>query len=152
MLVFVSDMHLTDQTLAPSVCPEALEQLTKEVRQIAKKVKKVKLIFLGDIFDVLRSSHWLVKISGDSFLYTPVSIRPWHAVDAPLERVVSTILADIKKSYLYFFKELSGIENVESIWVSGNLPTEYPYLLLDFSGKHKKRKDLKEKKHYWKKD
>lgn len=120
MLVFVSDMHLTDQTLAPSVCPDALEQLTKEVRQIAKKAKKVKLIFLGDIFDVLRSSRWLVKISGDSFLYTPVSIRPWHAVDAPLERVVSTILADIKKSYLDFFEELSGIENVESIWVSGN--------------------------------
>ncbi len=63
---------------------------------------------------------FLISISGNSFLYTPVSIRPWHAVDAPLERVVSTILADIKKLYLYFFEELRGIENVESIWVSGN--------------------------------
>lgn len=120
MLIFVSDMHLTDQTLAPSVPLDALSRLTEEVKQVAKKAQTVELILLGDIFDVLRSSRWLVKVSGKTFLYTPVSIRPWSAIDTPIERVVSTILEGIKNSYEIFFKEIRQIENVKLSWVPGN--------------------------------
>lgn len=120
MLIIVSDMHLTDQTLAPSVPLKALEQFMVEVKRIADKAKSVEIVLLSDIFDVLRSSHWLVKISGANLMYVPVDIRPWHAVDTPIERIVSTILSDIKKSYSTFFEEIRRLDNVKLSWVPGN--------------------------------
>jgi len=120
MLVVVSDMHLTDQTLAPSVPPEALARLTQEIRKLAGETKSLELILLGDIFDLLRSSRWLVKTYGDSLKDAPEDIRPWHSVDSPVEDVVATILLDMQSFYGTFFENLAKIENVKLTWVPGN--------------------------------
>lgn len=123
MLIIVSDMHLTDQTLAPSVPIETLERFLEEVKKIAAGRKSVEMILLGDIFDVLRSSRWLVNISRESSnnrIHIPVNVRPWHAVDHPLERIVSVILDDIRKTCGFFFEELKQIGNMTTTWVPGN--------------------------------
>jgi len=73
MLIFVSDLHLTDQTLAPSVPLNALDYLLNLVKSNSKSRNDIHLILLGDIFDVLRSSRWLVKLSRDKWLDTPES-------------------------------------------------------------------------------
>lgn len=122
MLIFVSDMHLTDQTLAPPVPLDALERFLEEIKLLSRKSKEnIEIVFLGDIFDVLRSSQWLVKeITGPDFLYVPRDIRPWKVIDRPLERIVSIILEGINKSYGCLFEELRHIENVKLSWVPGN--------------------------------
>jgi UDP-2,3-diacylglucosamine pyrophosphatase LpxH len=120
MLLIVSDIHLTDQSLAPSVPVCALEKLIEEIKRISEKSKSVELIMLGDVFDVLRSSKWLVRVTSEGLIDIPESIRPWESIDSPLERVVFNILTDIKKGYGVFFSELNRLEQVNVSWVPGN--------------------------------
>jgi UDP-2,3-diacylglucosamine pyrophosphatase LpxH len=119
MLCFISDMHLTDQTLAPNVPKKALDTFIEKIKELSEREKTVDLIMLGDIFDILRSSEWLFMLSGETIV--PVEgISPWDSIDDPIERTVSRILEGIKREYGGFFNQLKEIENVNVTWVPGN--------------------------------
>ncbi len=118
MLMFVSDIHLTDQTLAPPVPLEALGKFVEYVKKTAPTADRIEIVLLGDIFDVLRSCYWLVRISQEDFV--PAEIRPWDSIDYPVERVVKTILNGIKAKYKPFFDSLNNINKVTITWIPGN--------------------------------
>lgn len=68
MIVFISDIHLTDGTSGETINAGAFEKFAMYVRDMAKKAeaKNLEIVLLGDIFDVIRSDYWLKG-----------NIRPW---------------------------------------------------------------------------
>ncbi|MGA9754144.1 MAG: hypothetical protein WBV23_03290 [Desulfobaccales bacterium] len=81
MLVFISDLHFVDGTAGEhNLSPRAFEYFFEDLVAIATKpsneIKEVKIVLLGDIFDLLRTTNW--------FGY-PVDERPWgtneHAIE-----------------------------------------------------------------------
>ncbi|OGP75135.1 MAG: hypothetical protein A2Y80_08485 [Deltaproteobacteria bacterium RBG_13_58_19] len=79
MLVFISDLHFVDGTAGEHNIPSrAFEYFFDDLVAIAhkptNKIKEIKIVLLGDIFDLLRTENW--------FDY-PVEERPWgHKEDA----------------------------------------------------------------------
>ena len=74
MLVAFSDLHLTDESTAINVNPEAFSNvLQKEIEHnySRKGLQEIVLVLLGDIYDLVRTDYWL-KISEDE--------RPWFGV------------------------------------------------------------------------
>jgi UDP-2,3-diacylglucosamine pyrophosphatase LpxH len=104
MLVFISDVHLTDGTSGTTIVPRAFDKLCRSLNDIIRKpdksnIKKVDIILLGDIFDVIRSSLWLRP--ENTGIESPV--RPWSdATDTDsqgwnLQKYTETIVDTIIK-------------------------------------------------------
>ena len=81
MLVFISDLHFVDGSAGEhNLSHRAFEYFFEDVAAIAakssNKIKELKIVLLGDIFDLLRTTNW--------FSY-PVAERPWgtdeHAIE-----------------------------------------------------------------------
>ena len=81
MLVFISDLHFVDGSAGEhNLSPRAFDYFFDDLTAIANKpsndIKEIKLVLLGDIFDLLRTEGW--------FGY-PVDERPWgtneHAIE-----------------------------------------------------------------------
>jgi len=72
MLVLVSDLHITDETTANNVNPEALELLGADILETAERrgAREIHLVLLGDILDLVRTDYW--HRSG-----IPMRLRPW---------------------------------------------------------------------------
>ena len=71
MLVFISDLHMTDKTSGMQFVPvEAFQRAFGEIAQHAINAgsAKVELIFLGDVFDLVRTTQWFD---------IPLAERPW---------------------------------------------------------------------------
>ncbi len=72
MLVFVSDIHLTDGapegTSTATIRSGAFQKFTLYLEDMAKtaKAKEIRIVLLGDILDLIRSEYWLRS-----------TIRPW---------------------------------------------------------------------------
>lgn len=70
MLVFVSDLHLCDGTLGDTVTSGVFKEFADSVKRIVEKddsnIKELQVVFLGDIFDLIRSQQW-----------EKTKIRPW---------------------------------------------------------------------------
>ncbi|MDH5541615.1 MAG: metallophosphoesterase [Nitrospinota bacterium] len=68
MLVFISDLHLTDGSSGETINAGAFRKFTTVVGEMVEKAKadSLEIVFLGDIFDVIRSSVW-----------STTTIRPW---------------------------------------------------------------------------
>ena len=87
MLALISDLHFCDGTAtAGNVAPEVFALALREIYEIASHVARardrptrVDLVFLGDIFDLLRTERWFVDREGGS---VPLSERPWGSADA----------------------------------------------------------------------
>jgi UDP-2,3-diacylglucosamine pyrophosphatase LpxH len=78
MLVFVSDLHLTDGSSGTTIHPRAFCKLSQLLLDIIgdpqkTKIKKIHLVLLGDIIDVIRSDFWLRQEKGQP----GKPIRPW---------------------------------------------------------------------------
>ena len=64
MLVIVSDLHLVDETAGKhNLPPDAftsvlLEDLASHIKDTDKKIQEIKLLLLGDIFDLIRTQQW----------------------------------------------------------------------------------------------
>ncbi len=72
MLVLVSDLHITDETAANNINPEAFELLGAEIVDAATRrgAREIHLVLLGDILDLVRSDHWHRSA-------IPMAQRPW---------------------------------------------------------------------------
>jgi UDP-2,3-diacylglucosamine pyrophosphatase LpxH len=81
MLVFISDLHFVDGSAgAHNLFSRAFDYFFDDLVAIATKpsndVKEIKIVLLGDIFDLLRTENW--------FGY-PVDERPWGTNDQAIE-------------------------------------------------------------------
>ncbi|MFZ6031092.1 MAG: hypothetical protein ACOYYS_25575 [Chloroflexota bacterium] len=89
MLVFASDLHLTDGTTCTNVSADAFYLFTERIRDLAYRaswrlgnryqpIEQVDVVLLGDIFDLLHSIRW-TENGG-----TPnPHVHPWHDVNDP---------------------------------------------------------------------
>ncbi|MBF0548574.1 MAG: metallophosphoesterase [Candidatus Riflebacteria bacterium] len=70
MLVFISDLHLSDGTTGNTISSGAFKEFADSIQRILDKedakIKELQMVFLGDIFDLIRSEQW-----------QNTSIRPW---------------------------------------------------------------------------
>lgn len=77
MLIFISDLHFIDGTAGKhNINPRAFDYFFQDMRSIIEDkrnaIQEVTVVFLGDIFDLLRTWNW--------FGY-PVDERPWGKQD-----------------------------------------------------------------------
>jgi UDP-2,3-diacylglucosamine pyrophosphatase LpxH len=92
MLVFISDLHFVDGSAGEhNFSYRAVEYFFDDLVAIATKpsndIKEIKLVLLGDIFDLLRTENW--------FGY-PVDERPWgtneHAIEVHAQTLFDAIV------------------------------------------------------------
>ena len=81
MLVFISDLHFVDGSAGEhNLSHRAFEYFFEDVETIAGKtsseIKEIKIVLLGDIFDLLRTEGW--------FDY-PADERPWGTNEPAIE-------------------------------------------------------------------
>jgi UDP-2,3-diacylglucosamine pyrophosphatase LpxH len=96
MLVFISDLHLTDGTTGSTIAPAAFEIFAQDMRDLIfsaswradgryRPIERIDLVLLGDTLDVIRSSRWASQ-----------SVRPYDGADQPqLGELVTQITTDI---------------------------------------------------------
>jgi len=123
MLVFISDLHFLDETTGKHNLPKsAFEKFLSSIEIHAKKAEKLKvlkIVFLGDIFDLLRSEKWFEEKEED---------RPWgNNTNKMKERANSILESIIEKNRDTFelfskksLKERFGEIDVENIYIPGN--------------------------------
>jgi len=95
MLVFISDLHFVDGTAGEHNIPwRAFDYFFEDILGIANrptykdKIKEIKLVLLGDIFDLLRTEEWFSPtITEDQ--------RPWGSMDKEMEDNALAILNKI---------------------------------------------------------
>ena len=78
MLVVLSDLHLTDGTTSSNVDSSAFKTiLLPEIVSNArlKNAKEVRIVLLGDIYDLLRTDVWVSKVEWNN--------RPWNGTLDP---------------------------------------------------------------------
>jgi hypothetical protein len=85
MLVFFSDVHLTDGSTAETLNPEAFELFVDRVARLARRRRApaVWCVLLGDGLDLIRSLRWIRDPKGP---------RPWDRAGPDQESLVLEIL------------------------------------------------------------
>ena len=81
MLVFISDLHFTDGTATPTLNPGTFRIFSGLLQDVVDRStpEYLHIVFLGDIFDLLRSGYW-----------NSTELRPWSE-DQKLDEVVREI-------------------------------------------------------------
>ncbi|MDI1301613.1 MAG: hypothetical protein PSX71_06885 [bacterium] len=121
MLVIISDLHLTDGSTCETINAGAFRQFVHTLSSQAESacwrkktghdngvfelLERVDVILLGDILDVIRSSHWLQS-----------QARPWDATSTLVDSVTTItrqILAHNSTS-LACFRDLNGLLPIEA--------------------------------------
>jgi UDP-2,3-diacylglucosamine pyrophosphatase LpxH len=122
MLVFISDLHFVDETAGKHNIPTAAFQkfLTSiEVHAKKARAKHLKIVFLGDIFDILRTEAWFAD---------PKEARPWGSIKDRTEKRALAILKEIGKKNKATFDLFAPqalqtrfkTSVVETVYVPGN--------------------------------
>ncbi len=116
LLVIISDLHLTDGTSSQTIQPGAFRIFKERLSDLAydasrrtdgsyKPVETIDLILLGDIFDLIRSSKWVVNDDG-----SPCLIRPWNDINSqPFIDKIREIHTDILTHNAESFSILKAI-------------------------------------------
>ena len=121
MLIFISDLHFVDETAGKHNIPaRAFEGVLEDIRKYGGSPPEIKIVFLGDVFDLNRTTYWLEVEEAE---------RPWgdlenrkdliekHAnriMDRIIERNQATF--DILKDTL---EDRLGVRT-EKIYIPGN--------------------------------
>jgi UDP-2,3-diacylglucosamine pyrophosphatase LpxH len=128
MLVFISDLHFIDGTAGPhNINPKAFDYFFADLKGIItdpdNAIQEVFFVFLGDIFDLLRTTYWLT---------TPVNETPWGMPpnDAALKVHCETLLdaiiansdnhASLKKIQAAFDEIKPKVHKFEALYFPGN--------------------------------
>ncbi len=96
MLAFVSDLHFMDETAGRhNVAADAFDLFFQDLastvtwhRNKNRDVKELRIVFLGDIFDLLRTTYWLQPGVKESQ-------RPWGSDQAQMKAHAKQIFDDI---------------------------------------------------------
>jgi UDP-2,3-diacylglucosamine pyrophosphatase LpxH len=127
MIVFISDLHFVDETAGKHNAPvDAFHILLDDLNASVKRrqeegfeVNEIKLVFLGDIFDILRTEQWFTVDERE---------RPWGSDPQKTEQLANKIFDDIISKNKETFKLLgkSLVDAIgfpvepERIYVPGN--------------------------------
>jgi UDP-2,3-diacylglucosamine pyrophosphatase LpxH len=115
MLVFISDLHFADGTAGEhNIPPQAFDYFFEDLVAIAGKpsnnIKEVKIVLLGDIFDLLRSEHWLAE-------EIPENDKPWGYNDAKIEEHANSIFEAIITANSLSLQEIkAGLDSLKAIF------------------------------------
>ncbi len=118
MLVFLSDVHLTDGSSGETIKPTAFGIFADQLRKLAGTVSpltEVKLVLLGDIFDIIRSTQWLNN-----------TVRPWDPPSQTQEEVVKQILTAVLAQNQPSLAELGNLRNYFN---DKGIPCEIDYII-----------------------
>jgi UDP-2,3-diacylglucosamine pyrophosphatase LpxH len=99
MLMFLSDLHLADA--APPVVPieELLDVMRKVIEQASTHGHSVRIVLLGDVFEMLKSDAWL-----------HTTVRPWDSTcTSQHEDTVNGIFERILQTNQAFFDGLATL-------------------------------------------
>ncbi|MGM0453982.1 MAG: hypothetical protein ACQERN_12530 [Thermodesulfobacteriota bacterium] len=127
MIVIVSDLHFVDETAGKhNPNTEAFRIFLGDIRRALERrkeegrsVEEIKIVFLGDIFDMLRTEYWLSL---------PVSERPWGSNTEKIEEHANRIFDDIaeknRETFQFLCSRLVNSAGLpvepERIYVPGN--------------------------------
>jgi UDP-2,3-diacylglucosamine pyrophosphatase LpxH len=125
MLVFISDLHFVDETAGKHNIPaRAFEGVFEDIKKYGGILQEIKIIFLGDIFDINRTTYWLEVDESE---------RPWgnienkkDIIESHANKIMDTVIEknkdtfDILKGSLKdrFFK--NSQEEPERFYIPGN--------------------------------
>lgn len=132
MIIFLSDLHFIDESAGShNIPPEAFRGVFSDIKNYFGKPSEVKIIFLGDIFDIIRTTYWL-DVDEDE--------RPWgdtkgkaSEIEKHANEIMNRIISINKRTFDFLaggLKEVFGFEP-EKIYVLGNhdrLCNSYPSL------------------------
>jgi len=112
MLVFISDLHFVDGSAGEHNTPwRAFDYFFNHISNIATKksnkgkIKEIKIILLGDIFDLLRTENWFEPI--------PAEERPWGNKAKETEEHA----LDILKKVTEHKNRAQGVDNPKSLGI-----------------------------------
>lgn len=100
MITLVSDLHLSDTAARSTInVARLLNHLADTFREAReKKVREIRLILLGDIFEVLKSEVWLER-----------GVRPWETATPAHQAAVAEIVGKIIGANASFFDGVNGL-------------------------------------------
>jgi len=101
MLIFISDLHFVDETAGKHNIPAgAFEGVFEDLKKYGGKPTEIKIVFLGDIFDINRTTYWLGVDESE---------RPWgdmndkkEKVEQHANNVIDAILEKNRKTFDIF--------------------------------------------------
>jgi len=119
MLVFISDLHFIDGTAGGHNIPaKAFKRGFRDICKSCKNPEEVRIVFLGDVFDLLRTTYWL---------NVPQDERPWgtnmSAVEGHAKKIMDDILRKNRRTFDIFqdlTKACPLLEEVEKVYIPGN--------------------------------
>jgi UDP-2,3-diacylglucosamine pyrophosphatase LpxH len=121
MLVLISDLHFVDETAGKhNIRTQAFKGAFEDLKKYSGKPSEVKLIFLGDIFDINRTTYWLGVDESE---------RPWGEmennsgkIEIHTNKIMDDILSINRETFDIFKGSLKGIFGVEPerIYIPGN--------------------------------
>jgi UDP-2,3-diacylglucosamine pyrophosphatase LpxH len=121
MIIFLSDLHFIDESAGShNIPPEAFKGVFNDIKNYFGKPLEVKIVFLGDIFDLIRTTYWF-DVDEDE--------RPWgdtegkaSEIEKHANEIMNTIIVRNKRTFDFLaggLKEVFGFEP-EKIYVLGN--------------------------------
>ena len=103
MLLFISDLHFVDETAGKHNVPAmTFKRMLKDLKRYGGKPSEIKIVFLGDIFDLNRSTYWLELDESE---------RPWGDLEnkkKQIEQHANHILDSILAKNQSTFNLLQG--------------------------------------------
>jgi len=121
MLIFISDLHFVDETAGKHNIPtKAFEGVFEDLKKYSGKPSEVKIIFLGDVFDINRTTYWLGVDESE---------RPWGdmeknsgKIEIHTNKIMDDILSINRDTFDIFKGSLANIFGVEPerIYIPGN--------------------------------
>ena len=126
LIVSISDIHISDETLSSNVSPKVFDIFYQNVssRILKENIKELTVILNGDIFEFLRSDKWF-DIDYSKRMYNVEILKPnnlmLHSTQIPIQ-----IWEDIKSKPLYkkmmeTLVSLKGlVDEMDVIYVCGN--------------------------------
>lgn len=105
MLVFLSDVHMTDGSSGGTIKDTAFKMFRENIQKLVDSLmpappEELRLVLLGDIFDIVRSRLWLT-----------VTDRPWDPAGPGQEAIVRKVLDDILRHNMASLAEFHRLKS-----------------------------------------
>ena len=123
MIIFISDLHFVDETAGKNnINARAFEGAFNDIKKYMDKIDEIKLVFLGDIFDLNRTTYWLDH---------NISERPWgdlknkgSEIENHSNEIFENIIDKNKKTFDIFKGSMKDrfdfLDEPERIYIPGN--------------------------------
>lgn len=104
MIVVISDLHLTDESTSVNVNGNAFGLLAKDIEYIARYAEEIKIILLGDIFDLVQTNKWCML---------PEEKRPWNGKLDPNTAINKD--KSVETNYLHVLDDILNTDSCKKL-------------------------------------